>query len=429
MCCQQHRAGRDVLRVEAKIGDKCPICKEAFFDDKQKLIKPTNLFSKEYNSIVHDGCYMPYFRQEGINILFKVRCYSLGDAISVTPVLRELKRIYPRANIDVLTYYQDIFAYNPHIRTILDLNRDIPAAMLAQYMFEVDSFDTDKVGHHSVHSVEFSAYCGLNRSLEKKSWEYEVNYSEEDKQQAFEILRANGVDPEKDSLILFNPHGTEWPTRDWSPVHGKELGAWLLETYPNMKLVSMGGKRTEVVSQNMTNYNHVEGAVDLYGKMTLLQSLALMDQPFSKLMITPDTGTLHLASCARELPIVGIFTLIKPFVRTPFRNGELGYKFISVESDSGCNCTYDGRFLTNDRSFRTCPKLDFLESTFRSNIPRALKYEGLRNYDDSIPWDRENFGKQIQEEAKKYKGESLPCFPTVEKVKLKIQIAMAKWVF
>ncbi len=416
------------MKVTINKNDKCPMCHKNFFDEEGVLVKAAGIYSQEFKSIVHDGCYLPYQKEDDITILFQVRCYSMGDTITTTPILREVKRLYPKSKITVSTWYPDLFAYNPYVHSILDLNGSLNAEMLKQYMFHIDSFNTDKVGHFGTHSMEFAAWCGLNRSLGFENWEYEVNYGDDDKRSMLETVRANGIDPEQDKLIIINPHGTEWPTRDWGRAHFAELAKWLIETYPNHKIVSIGGKRSEVPCQEMKNYVAIDGVVELYGKLKLLESIAFLDHSMSKLMISPDTGTMHLAACARELPIVGIFTLIKAHFRTPVRNHQFGYKFIGIQADDPCNCTYEGKFLTNDRHFRECPKLGFLADTLKLNIPKAIKQQGLINYNPKKQWDFENgLQKQIVDEMKRYQGKGLPCFPTVRKVQIAIMEAMANW--
>jgi hypothetical protein len=39
----------------------------------------------------------------------------VGDTISATPAIRELKRRFPRHTLEVYSYYPELFKYNPHV--------------------------------------------------------------------------------------------------------------------------------------------------------------------------------------------------------------------------------------------------------------------------------------------------------------------------
>lgn len=396
------------VTVEIHKNDKCPICLEPFMEDGQ-IKKPAGVKS-DIIGLVHDACFFPYFKEEHLKILFQIRCFSIGDTIASTPILRELRRLYPRAEIAVLTFFPDLFKYNQHIQMIFDLNKPIYEHELAPYAFRVDAFDESKGGHFAMHSLEFSAMSAFGRSLNQNDWGYEVNYAEDDTKNMLFVLEKHGIDT-FDKVVVINPHGTQWETRDWGIKHGKELVKRIKEKYPDHKIVSIGGKRAEVPSNQMLNYNQIDDCIDLYGKLTLLETISFLDQDCVKLVITPDTGTLHLAACAKA-PIIGIFTLIKSEFRTPVRNQRLGYKFVGVNADNPCNCTYTNRFITDEATFERCPKKTFLQKTLDLKVPKEIKYEGMRNYGGG--WIKSNIDNEIKHELKKF--DSLPCFPTVEKV-------------
>lgn len=401
-------------KLTIKKDAKCPICGEQFMDlEEQKLKKP--ILSSEELGAVHEACFAPYLGEERVKILFKIRCYSIGDTIAATPALRELRRLYPKTPITVMTFFPDLFKYNPNIQMILDINQPIQESMVQAHHFQIDAFNQDRANHFAYHSVEFSSLCALSKSLIPNDWGYELYYTINDRNRALEVLLEHGIEPTKDKVILIHPHRTEWSTRDWGPHKFPELAKRLRIRYPDHKLVSIGGKREES-GRVMKNYVPIEGAIDLFGKLKLLESAALMDFPCMKLLITPDTGTLHLAATRPELPIVGIFTLIKAYLRTPVRNGKFGYKFIGVEAESGCNCTYDAKLLSHEIDFKTCPKRKFYESTARINLPRQSKAVTMADYDPSVSWTPEKVSKQLQEQIKIYQPDNLPCFPSVERV-------------
>lgn len=405
--------------------DTCLICGELFLDEEKQLNKA--VVNGELVGICHTDCYMPYMGQSNLKILIRISVYSIGDTIAVTPVLREIRRIYPNAKLTVLTMYPDLFKYNPNVSSIIDMKQDINPKLLSQFLCELNAFDTEKVGHFAVHSVEFSALCALGHSILPNNWQYELYYTPDDHAEAVKIAAKKGIDPVNDKLILIHPHKTEWATRDWGSVHFKELARMIQERYPDHKLVSIGGSRKESKNNKMDNKVEIDGAVDMYGEFSLLQSAAFMDFPAIKCLVTPDTGTLHLAATRPELPIVGIFTLIKSFFRTPVRKGLFSYKFIGVESDSGCNCTYDARFITEASDFHACPKFTYLDRTARLNLNGKLKANYYQNVTGNEVKNQKDIGKLIKQERDKYAGDDLVCFPRPEKVMKAVETLMEKY--
>lgn len=401
------------IKIEVRRDQKCPICKENFFDAEGKLVKAMNINS-DLIGPAHDACFFPYYNEDKLKILYQVRCYSIGDTIASTPVLREIKRCYPRAQIGVLTFFPDLFKYNPHVNEIIDINQTIYDKMLDPYVFRIDSFNSDRGQHFAMHSIEFSAMSSLARSLNIKDWQYEVNYSDIEHDRMLEECASHGIDVHEDKVIVVHPHGTEWPTRDWGKKHFLELYYKIRDKYPDYKIVSIGGKRTEVPARTMNNHVELPGCIDLYGRFSLLESLAFLNTECVKLIVTPDTGALHIAGCTADKPIVGIFTLVRGEFRTPVRKEEFGYKFKSINADNPCCCTYTNRFLTNEAHFEFCPKQTFLKNTLKSDLPYKLKHEGMKNYDSTRNWDVDQINMEIREELKVY--DNLPCYPTIEKV-------------
>lgn len=400
----------ETKKIEVHKDDKCPVCFDTFIADA-KLKK--DIMTAEGIGTIHQACFFPFMPEDQLRALIQIRCYSIGDTIASTPAIREIRRLYPKMKITVATFYPELFQENPHVDMLLDFNKPIQQSVMDSHHFTLDAFDSKEMHHFSMHSSEFATQSALNKSVFPSQWGYDVYYSGEDEQAAIGVLQAHGLDPVNDKIILVHPHKTEWKTRDWPSMTA--LVTNLMIEYPDHKIVSIGGKRSEVPSREMPNFVDVKPHAELYGKLTLLQSVAMFNFPAVKLMVTPDTGALHLAATAQELPIVGIFTLIRAHFRTPVRGGRYGYKFIGVESDSGCNCTMTNRPMTNEMRFDRCPKRAFLETALKANIPKALKIEGIKN-SLGIVMKPEKLGTQIRDAIENFPEDALPCFPSTEKV-------------
>jgi ADP-heptose:LPS heptosyltransferase len=380
----------------------CLICKQVINRNEES--------AEMFSGSVHVQCFAPYVDEKKLKILINVRCYAIGDTVAVTPVIRELRRIYPNATIDVITVYPDLFKYNTNVNKIFDRNKVEPSVIVDDYVIILDPFDSTKQLQCVTHSVEYSSKSALEKSLRISDWWLEVNYSRENRTKAKEIANISN----NDNIILIHPHRTEWDTRNWGVELMAPLVAKLKEGYPHHRIISIGGKRKDT-PYVLDNYVGIDGVENLYGKLSLLETVALLDVPQIKLLVTPDTGTLHLGATARELPIVGIFTLIHPEYRTPVRKNVFGYKFKGV-SQEGCNCTYDSKSLVFDNKLKNCPKKTFLDNSYSAALPVETKITGLKNYDSSINWDEKILKRQIAKELNRFQESFLPCFPTVDKV-------------
>jgi ADP-heptose:LPS heptosyltransferase len=417
--------------VTLSVDDRCALCAGPFIANGQLAAGPA--MKSDRLGLVHSTCYMPYHPQDNVRVLFNVRTWSIGDTLTATPLLRHARRIYPKATINVLTLYPELFAHNPHINGILDARSPVPQAMVDAHEFQLSTFANDRIpGHMAIHSMDFAALSAFGRQLYPTEWEYELYYSEADVTRAKAVWAEAGIDPYNDRVIVLHPHGTEWSTRNWGPHRMPELAVRLADRYPGHRIVSIGGKRDGVTDHVMKNFvalPEAARAVDLYGKLSLLETAAILDSPCVKLLVTPDTGTLHLGATRPALPMVAIFTVIRAYFRTPVRHGELGYRFIPVEADSGCNCSYDRPTLTQIAHINVCPKRTFLQETLAREMPVELKRNGLFLHDRHREWPKDAPGLEaaVREEITRFPDEALPCFPSVDKVFRACVEALNQW--
>ena len=124
--------------------------------------------------------------------------------------------------------------------------------------------------------------------------------SEENRVSIQRILKNYGIEP-KEKLIVLNP-GANWEAKRWKKECFAEVGDKLSGEY-RKKIVIIGGKKEENLAEEVKNLMK-ESAVNLAGKTTLGELAALLKG--SSLLITNDTGPMHLASTVK-CPIVAIY--------------------------------------------------------------------------------------------------------------------------
>ena len=126
-----------------------------------------------------------------------------------------------------------------------------------------------------------------------------------------------------------------WPAEDYV-----RLATLLVDK--NVEVVLIGGPDDGWVQPLFADV----AAVDLIGKLTLLETLGLMDE--ADVVVTHDTGPLHLAGMTRA-GIVTLFGPTDPRGRLPQRPGALA---LWGGEGFACRPCYDGR------SFAACPRND-----------------------------------------------------------------------
>ncbi len=128
------------------------------------------------------------------------------------------------------------------------------------------------------------------------------------------------------------------PVRSWPRESWVELVRELLRSY---EVIAIGQETAGLSSQgeNVSKFPLSLGIEDPHfhdwtGKLSLHESYELIR--LSDLVITVDSGTLHLANCT-QTPIVSIFTHVAPEFRMRFGpDGKIGYQTIPVFS----SCEY-----------------------------------------------------------------------------------------
>lgn len=277
------------------------------------------------------------------------RCDAVGDNIATTPTIREYRRLYPKAEITLLTPVPEIFKYNFRIDGIIDGSKKVSEELFNSFDRVVDMFKSDTPGyllHAAMPSVDYSAYCGLVRGLTPDKMDYEVVVGKDNAERA-RIAESFG------DTILVNTQKTSWVTRDWGPKYGEELKDRLKIRYPKHMILD-----TKYLLDN---------------KFSILDSIAFMSYDNIKLLVTPDTGILHMGACVPDLPIVGIFTNIRAHYRTPYRYGKYGHLFCGINADDDCCCSTDWKnFELGGVALTECP-LKYEELVCFPGLSKVMK--------------------------------------------------------
>ncbi len=106
-----------------------------------------------------------------------------------------------------------------------------------------------------------------------------------------------------DCVVAFAP-GSKMASKRWPESRYVELGQILLQQWPRLKIIVIGGAEDSALGDRMCDAWYGSG-VNLAGKLSIYGSAAALSR--CKLYIGNDTGTMHLAAMT-SLPCVAIFS-------------------------------------------------------------------------------------------------------------------------
>lgn len=329
-----------------------------------------------------------------IRSILIIRLSSMGDVLLATPLLRELRKRFPDARIDVCVNeeWSEIFRHNPHCTNVLAYKRSWSRAEFsswkqgivrsvtettgsARYDWVLDLQRNNRsrhirrglgqslrrIGKHRLHKL---ALVYLKSNFHSKTLHVTERYRKvasaldvQDDGQGLEFwLRGEHVPQsrtettESNTLRIALAPGAHHATKRWLPERFAESALLLAERFQrenkNCTIVLVGGKADVVLCAEVASLLTRKVSVEnTSGSASLAETAELLDSCAA--LICNDTGVMHLAS-ARGVPLVAIFGSTVPELGfAPFR---VAHRI--MQADVGCRpCTHIGR--------NSCPKGHF----------------------------------------------------------------------
>lgn len=329
----------------------------------------------------------------------------VGDAVMTIPALRELRRIFPDAQITLYTrtWTKGIFQDVDFIDKLLAFDREkssfqtvlsqakvwrkekfdlavlfpnsFESALLAKLGKVPNRFGYAKDGRSFLltNAVKIPAwknkrhevfyYLNLVAEIEKKFFgtatslenapRFELNISEKRKAEARKFLAQNGVDLSK-KLVIFCAGSANSPAKRWETKSFAKLGDKLKNDL-DAEVVLDGAKNEVEISQTVATQMRTKPIV-LTGKTSLAEGAAILS--VADLLVSNDTGSAHISAALGTKTLV-IFGPTNPLTTQP-----LGSEIIRQDVDcSPCNfraCPIDHRCMTRisaDEVFAKAAKL------------------------------------------------------------------------
>lgn len=163
-----------------------------------------------------------------------------------------------------------------------------------------------RVGNPDVHAIE--RYLTVARAIGCDAGPIEFDFAITDADRA---STAAMVAPAGESYAVMLP-GTNWRTKRWPVEHFSAVSDGLRRER-GLRSVVAGGAEDRPLGEA------IESAVNLAGKTTLKQLVALLER--AEVVIANDTGPMHIAA-ALGRPLVTVFGPTNPVRTGPYRRGD-----------------------------------------------------------------------------------------------------------
>lgn len=287
--------------------------------------------------------------QDSSNARILIRAANwVGDAVMTTPVIRAVRKNYPKAHITVLAkpwvipvyennpYIDDIMVYDNGGRHkkgvgVLRLSQDIrhrkfDLAILMQNAFEAALLSflsgiPERVGYNTdFRALLLNRSVRMNPALKKRHLiEYyfgilegvgmkpdgmnqDLFISDRDSHFAGQLLHENGLGHGK-PVIGINPGATGGTAKRWFPDRYAELCRRLADRF-KIKILIFGGPADHELGERIAA-EAADSCINIAGKTSLSQAFALINA--CDLFVTNDSGLMHAAAALgiRQVALIG----------------------------------------------------------------------------------------------------------------------------
>ncbi len=303
-----------------------------------------------------------------------VRFSSIGDIVLTTPVVRCLKQQMPNCKIHYATktQYSSILHSNPYIDKVIEYDGDwnmfIGGLKTSKYDYIVDL-------HHNARTLRLKNAMKLEsfsfNKVNIQKWlltNFKINVmpSIHIVDRYLETVKNFGVSNDGKGLDYFIPHLDEVKQEDIPSSHsfgyiGLVIGAAhntkklpvdkLKELCTKLQypIILLGGKEDRKIGEELAQIDDIK-IYNSCGKFSINESADLVRK--AKLIITHDTGLMHIAAAFKK-PIISIWgNTVSSFGMTPyFGNSQVKNVQFQVENLRCRPCSKIG--------YDACPKKHF----------------------------------------------------------------------
>lgn len=216
------------------------------------------------------------------------REYAIGDVILIDPIIRAIRKSRPLSPILIQTNYPELFQNHP------DVNQAAAKieARNPHLLVDLDGAYESTINTH-ICEAYWQAAASVVTGLEPLELTTRLYPSAADIKWATDMTAASG------NIAIIATDDTTWRSKNWPQERMKAVAKWLVDEGWNV--IAVGSK-------DRGKGDTFEGVTNLIGQTTLMQLAALCG--VAKLVVTPDTSTLHIAQ-AMGCPVVPLFGITR----------------------------------------------------------------------------------------------------------------------
>lgn len=248
----------------------------------------------------------------------------LGDVILATPVIAELKRLFPKAEIDFLLRKgnESLLSNNSHLRKVYILDKTegkYKSIFQIIKQFRKERYDLVINLHRFGSSGIITSFSNAKKKYGfkknpfsfffTKKFEHEIGNGQHEVERNLSIIKEFGavsirrpeLYPSKEdfdiaSQIIQEPFYCMAPASVWYTKQlPKEKWIELIDHYNQIGTVYiLGGKGDQVFCDEIISQTKAKTSINLAGQLNLLESAAVMSK--AKRNFVNDSGPLHIAS-------------------------------------------------------------------------------------------------------------------------------------
>ena len=240
------------------------------------------------------------------------RRMALGDVIMITPVLRELRRRYPRSWIQVVTDKPEALANNPWVSKVVS-----PTDMVKEDPWDVyinlnDAYETNVTSHY-VDSMMARAFGNSGHASDRR---LELVPTQDDIDAVDEAVNDIGGD-----YIVVHMRRWAWENKNI------DLSIWALfitlleDRYPDLRIVTVGADHDHHLPATKSTW------INLNNQLSLGEIQHLVSR--SRMFVGTDSGPYHVA-CTTDTPILLLSSHLAPEQILPWRGDQEFGKDVEV---------------------------------------------------------------------------------------------------
>lgn len=311
----------------------------------------------------------------------------LGDLVMATPVLADLRKALPGAEITAMcqSNVAPLLLHDPNIDEVYSFRRPSGWIHREQHLEIIDHLQQGEYDLGLLLTNSFSsawwfwrghvknriAYKGHWRSLllnkavpypETKATQHLVitykmllgslgiplsdtpprlYVSDEERQKAVSLLKERGVTPQSHTIIGINPGAAYGSAKCWLPDRFHEVTRRLL-ALPDTYILYFGDPAGAPLVNDICKDLQEERVLNLAGKTSLRELLALIEQ--CSVLLTNDSGPMHIAS-ALNTPLVALFGSTSDVQTGPYAGGKVIHKHVECSPCYKRVCPIDFRCM------------------------------------------------------------------------------------